>query len=131
MKKTRILAIILCIAMIAASVMALYSCGDDKTLGSGATSIKVDITKDGKTTSYTVKTDEKNLGAALTHKDVKLIEVKSSDYGNYVTSVDGTENTDDTFWMIYVDGKVSEVGIDDIEIVKDAKYEFKFEKWED
>ena len=124
--QTRILAVVLFIALIAASAM-FSSCKekDKNVLGSGEMSFTLKITDgSGETKTYTIKTDAKTLGAALV--DVKL----TTDTG-YITTLDGIsaiwdDETQD-WWQISVNGVVAEIGAFDIELEKNATYLFKIE----
>ena len=131
MKTRKILAFILVIAMIAASAM-FYSCEqktDKNTLGKGKTTFKVDITDgNGTTTAFTIKTDEKTVGDALIHSDVKLIP---ADQAGYFTTLNGITAVwdDDTqnWWGFYIDGEMVAIGAFDAEIDVNASYAFKLE----
>jgi len=135
MKKTRILAAILVIVLIAASAMFL-SCKkdegeskDENTLGKGATTFKLEIIDDkGETKTFTIKTDEKTVGDALINEDVKLIPADQKGYFTTLNGIDavwGDETQD--WWGFYVNGTMADVSAFDTEIDKDAKYEFKFQ----
>ncbi|MCL1859498.1 MAG: DUF4430 domain-containing protein [Oscillospiraceae bacterium] len=133
MKKTRILAFILVIALVAASAMMIYSCEktDENTLGKGKTSFKLEVTDDkNETKTFTIKTDEKTLGDALMHDDVKLIAL---DEWGMVSTVNGLKAEwigDGTggWWAVYTNGEMALVGVFDIEIDKDAVYKFEYTK---
>ena len=128
MKKTRILAIILFIAIIMTSAMALYSCADKNTLGKGATSFKLEITdKDGKTETYTIKTDEKTVGDALKHTDVKLLTADASASGfDTVNGMKADYTADGAYWEFFIDGVSATDSAFNTDVVKDAKYAFKY-----
>ena len=139
MKKTRIIAFILVIAMIAASAMMIYSCEktDENTLGKGKTSFKLEVTDNkGETKTFTIKTDEKTVGDALMHSDVKLIGI--DDEWGMVDTVNGLKAdylANGSYWAFYINGEYASVGVFDAEIEKDAKYGFNYEidngDWED
>jgi len=127
--KTRITAIFLCIMLIAATAVSLYSCEktEGEVLGKGKVSFKLEITNDkGETKIYTIKTDEKTVGDALVKAGL------TSDSG-YITTLDKlTAVWDDTqqfyfYWGFYINGEFASVGAFDGEIDKEAVYSFKYE----
>ena len=127
MKKTRILAVILAVALIAVSAMFI-SCKDGNVLGKGKTSVKVEVTDDkGATKTYTIKTDEKILGNALTHADVKLVAL--DEYG-MVDTVNGLKAVWDdnikSWWSFAVDGEFVSFGVMEAEIDPSAVYSFTY-----
>ena len=133
MKKTRILAAVLVILLIAASAITLWSCEktDGNTLGKGATTFKLDIIDDkGETKTFTIKTDEKFLGDALLHEDVKLIVL--DEYG-MVSTANGLKaewigDGSGGWWAVYIGEEMASVGVSDIEVKKDATYKFEYTK---
>ena len=61
---------------------------DGETLGQGATAFTVEVTDgQGTKTDFTVKTDEKTVGAAL--QALNIISGEESDYGLYIKEVIG------------------------------------------
>ena len=97
MKKLRkIMAFLLALVM----VLALCACAkpmpigagkttvgvkDGETVGQGATAFSVEVKDaEGKTTKFTVQTDEKTVGAAL--QKLNIIAGEASDYGLYICS---------------------------------------------
>ena len=126
MKKTKLksmLALFLCIVLIAATALFATGCteqkahtdttdevttkadttaeGDGKTvLGEGATQFTFKVVdKEGNETAFTVNTDKKTVGDALMEHG--LIEGDDGDYGLYVKKVNGITadyETDGTYW---------------------------------
>ena len=102
------------------------SAGNQTEVGSGKTSFYFEVTdKDGGTASYTVYTDAKTVGEALLEN--KLIDGTDSDYGLYVTTVDGQTldwDADQMYWAFYDNGEYATAGVDQTEIVDGATYAF-------
>ena len=106
---------------------ALYR--SDKSFGSGAKTIEVEVKADDKSVTFTVKTDKETLGDALL--ETKLAEGEVGPYGLYIKKVNGIladYNTDGTYWAFYKDGKYMMTGIDVTEIEAGASYELVKEK---
>lgn len=139
MKKTsmtKMLSLILCIVLIAATALFAAGCGeaetdgetvivkDGETLGEGAASFPLTITdKDGKSITVTINTDKKTVGEALL--DVKLIAGEQGDYGLYIHAVNGIRavyEEDGTYWGFFIDGEYAVTGVDETEIVSGASY---------
>ena len=84
---------------------------------------------DGTKQSYVVSTDKKMVGEAL--QDVGLIEGEQGAYGLYVKSVCGVVadyDTDATYWALYVNGEMSQVGVDSVSCDDVVDVEFRIEK---
>ncbi len=56
------------------------------------------------------------------------VNVQDSSIGSFVTSIDGDENTNDTYWMIYVNDQLSPVGPADYVSKDGDKIEWRYEK---
>jgi len=99
------------------------------TLGEGTTEFAFNVVdKDGNETAFTIKTDEKTVGAALLK--VNLIAGEDSQYGLYVKTVNGIVadyDVDQTYWAFYIDGDYAMTGVDATEIVPGSSYTFKVE----
>ena len=100
------------------------------TVGTGAKTFHVEVTDgEGKVTAFTVKSDEKTVGAALLALNV--IAGEDSQYGLYVKTVNGITadyDKDQTWWGFYIDGASAGAGVDSTDIVDGSTYSFKVEK---
>ena len=84
---------------------------------------------DGTTQSYVVNTDKDTVGTALL--DAGLIGGEQSAYGLYVKSVCGVVadyDVDATYWALYVNGEMSQVGVDSVKCADVTSVEFRVEK---
>ena len=131
-KYLRIPAIFLCAAIIAAAALLSFSAcsGGGKTVGTGKTSFKLEITKaDGTKTEYTVKTDDLTVGDALVSAKLTPADSKTS---GMITTLDGTTldyNADQSYWAFYVDGAYALNGVFDTNIDSGKTYALKAEKF--
>lgn len=121
-KKIAILAIafIAVIAVIAALYFTLRPQGTE-----GAKTLTVEVVlADGTSTSHEVKTDAEFLGTAL--KDAKLIDGTESEYGLYITTVNGVVANDanQEWWCLTIDGEMSMYGVDEVPATDGGHYEF-------
>lgn len=102
---------------------------DGDTLGEGATAFALEITgKDGKTVAVTVNTDATTVGEALSQ--VGLLEGEESEYGLYVTTVNGETlswEEDALYWAFYIDGEYAVTGVDMTDVTAGASYALKAE----
>ena len=122
---------ILSMFLIAAMVMVMaVGCGKSNVKGSGAHQFKfVVVDAEGKETNFEIKTDKATVGEALL--DEKLIEGTDSQYGLYVTKVNGIEanyDVDGTYWAFYINGEYAMTGVDPTNVEDGATYSFKVEK---
>ena len=94
-------------------------------LGEGATTFYLTVQDvDGTVTKFQINTDATTVGEALLA--LELIAGNESDYGLYVTSVNGITadwDTEKAYWAFYIDGEYAQTGVDATEIVADATYE--------
>ena len=100
------------------------------TIGQGSKTFTMEVTDaEGATITFTVKTDEKTVGAALLALEV--IAGDPGEYGLYVKTVNGTTvdyDTDGAYWAFYVDGAYATTGVDQTDIADGSTYAFKVEK---
>lgn len=98
-------------------------------IGEGAKSFTFSITfYDGTGKVYYVKTDAMTVGEALS--GVGLISGEYGPYGLYVKTVDGETLDYDThkkYWAFYVNGELSETGVDRTNITEGILYTFRAE----
>ena len=81
---------------------------------------------DGKETTHEIKTDAATVGEALLAEG--LIDGEDSDYGLYITTVNGITldwEKDGKYWAFYIDGEYAMTGVDATEITEGATYAFK------
>lgn len=144
---TKILSLILCIVLIAATALLATGCSDNNadvqdnggvvqdgntdviSVGEGETQFGFTVVdKDGNTTVYEVHTDKTTVGEALL--ELELIAGDESEYGLYVKTVNGITadyNVDGTYWAFYIGDEYAMTGVDSTEIVAGESYTFKVE----
>ena len=93
------------------------------TAGAKAYTLTV-VDADGKETVHNLNTDEEMLGAAL--QDAGLIEGEKSEYGLFVTKVDGIEadSANQEWWCLTINGEMASTGVDSTPVEDGGKYEF-------
>jgi len=142
MKKT--LNNILCVTLSLVFIICLASCGNtiakeglwedatyrkDTTLGSGETTVLVEVKVDDQSVTFTIKTDKTTLGDALLEHE--LIDGEDSEYGLYVKVVNGITadyDVDQSYWGFYKDGEYLMSGVDTTEIKDGEHYEIVYSK---
>ena len=94
-------------------------------MGEGATSFYLTVKNvDNTVTRFQINTDAATVGEALLA--LELIAGDESEYGLYVTSVNGITadwDTEKAYWAFYIDGEYAQTGVDATEIVAGATYE--------
>lgn len=58
------------------------------------------------------------------------VQTQDSSLGIFVSSINGTENTNDTFWMFYVNGQLAPTGADQYQTKNGDKIEWRYEKFQ-
>lgn len=152
MKKTnfkKLLSLIVCIVLVAAIALMLSGCKDNnktddtssgitntdplqKTVFLGEGETKFDFTvihKDGSTKSFEISTDKETVGEALA--ELGIVEGDESEYGLFVTAVDGEKleyDSDGMWWEFDIDGEMAMSGVDQTPIEHGKEYSFKAAK---
>ncbi len=142
----KMLCLIGCVVLVAALALNISGCGsktDKETvpaqteavsasgnvLGEGATVFSVVVTDtEGKETSFEIHTDKETVGEALLN--VGLIAGEDSEFGLYVTTVNGTTldwDKDQKYWAFYIDGEYAQTGVDSTTVDPGTEYSFKAE----
>lgn len=101
---------------------ALYT--EDTQFGKGEKTVSVKVRVDDDSVTFTINTDRKTLGDALT--DHELISGEEGPYGLYVKSVNGITadyDVNKTYWSLYKDGEVMQTGVDTTKISHGDEYE--------
>lgn len=82
------------------------------------------VLADGTSTTHELKTDEEYLGQALLNE--KLIEGSTSEYGLFVTTVNGVTANDanQEWWCLTIGGESSMYGVDQVPVTDGGHYEF-------
>lgn len=92
--------------------------------GEGQTSFYLNVTDaDGTVTKFLVKTDKTTVGEALL--ELELITGTASDYGLYITAVNGITadwDTEKAYWAFYIGDEYAQTGVDTTNITPDAVY---------
>lgn len=58
------------------------------------------------------------------------VEVQESSLGAFVTSINGTQNSGDHFWLFYVNGSLGTVGADQYTTKNGDKIEWRYEQFQ-
>ncbi len=96
----------------------------DKTFGSGAKTVQVEVKAEEQSVTFTIKTDADTLGAALKEHD--LIAGEEGAFGLYVKTVNGIladYDVDQTYWSLTKNGEMMMLGVDGVTIADGEHYE--------
>lgn len=102
---------------------------EDTEFGSGAKTFAVEVTAEGKSVNFTIKTDKNTVGEALLEHG--LISGDEGQFGLYVKVVNGIRadyDLDKRYWAFYIDGEYAMKGIELTEITQGAKYQLEYSK---
>ncbi|MDR1928299.1 MAG: DUF4430 domain-containing protein [Oscillospiraceae bacterium] len=104
--------------------------GAAQSVGEGEQVFSLEVrSADGSVKYFTVRTDERTVGAALL--GLGMIGGTVGDYGLFVETVDGVTvkyETDNAYWKFTINGKDSLAGVDATTIEPGATYAFVVEK---
>lgn len=107
------------------AVYALTKTVSYTVMGEGASSFYLTVKNtDNTVTKFQINTDAATVGEALLA--LELIAGEESDYGLYVTSVNGITadwDSEKAYWAFYVDGEYALTGVDATGIVAGTTYE--------
>ncbi len=101
----------------------------DAELGEGEKTVVVEVKAEDKKVTFTIKTDEKTVGAALAEHE--LIDGDDGEFGLYVKVVNGITadyDVDKSYWAFYVDGEYATSGVDTTEIKEGVTYQLVYTK---
>lgn len=122
-KSNKKLIIISCVvlAVLVAAFGILY-CVTRPSTQKGAKNISVEIVfSESNTKSVEINTDAEFLRGAL--EEQNLITGDESDYGLYITAVDGVAAGDGEWWCVTKDGVMTPTGVDTTPIADGDKFE--------
>lgn len=130
----KMMRLILCTVLIAAMALMAAGCGSKTTAPSESEDKGISFTLvvtdlEGNETTFDLSTDKATVGEALL--DEGLIAGEDSEYGLYVTSVNGMTadwDKDQTYWAFYIDGEYAMTGVDATEVTEGATYSFVLTK---
>ena len=122
-QKPLVIAAIVFVVLVVAGVVIWQVTAPKGTAGAKAYTLTV-VDADGKETVHNLNTDEEMLGAAL--QDAGLIEGEESEYGLFVTKVDGIEadSANQEWWCLTINGEMASTGVDSTPVEDGGKYEF-------
>ena len=123
-KKTGVALLAILIILVAGALLAYHFLSPDTTVGAKTVTIFIDHLS-GEDKTLEIKTDAEFLRGALEQET--LIDGENSQYGFFVTSVDG-EKADDAkqqWWGYTKSGEYVETGVDQTPIADGDSFEFK------
>ena len=137
---------VLSVIIVLTCVLGLAACGNevsktglwenavytkDSTLGKGEKTVTVEVEAEENKVTFTIKTDAETLGDALLEN--KLVEGDSSEYGLFITSVNGIKadfTADGSYWAFYIGDEYATTGVDGEKLdgTKDTVYRLVYTK---
>ena len=101
----------------------------NRSFGDGEKTIQVEVKADGKSVTFTIKTNAANLADAMIENN--LVEGDLSQYGLYVKRVNGIladYDIDASWWGVEINGEMASSGASGINITDGGHYEFVYSK---
>lgn len=88
------------------------------------------VHKDGKETSFGIRTNKETIGEALVEADLLGGREESTGYVVYtIDHVKHDHNTEGFYWVLYIDGELAEVDVMKTAIENGSTYEFICERY--
>ena len=106
---------------------AIYT--EDREFGEGANTITVTVEAQDRSVTFTVHTNKKTVGEALSEHG--LLEGEEGPYGLYVKKVNGIladYDKDQTYWSFYINGDFAMTGVDVTDLIDGGGYKLVREK---
>ena len=100
---------------------------EDSEVGQGEKTYYLRIVAEDMDITLTVHTNETKLGKSL--RQIDIVAGEESEYGLYIQTVNGVRadyDKDKAYWAIKVDGEMSMVGVDDVDIEEGKTYELAY-----
>ena len=110
------------LVVVIAVLATVYFCNKPKAT-EGSKTITVEVVTPDDTASFTYKTDAEYLADVLV--DEKLVEGSDSEYGLFITTVNGitADDSKQEWWCITKDGQMLETGASQTPIADNDKFE--------
>ena len=139
-KSTRITSLFLILAL----AFSLAGCGktaepegvwtnatytEDTEFGTGANTVKVEISVLENNVTFTINTGSETVGDALLENG--LIAGDESEYGLYIKVVNGITadyDVDQSYWAFYINGEFAMTGVDSTDIDSNSVYKLEYTK---
>lgn len=124
MKNKKLIIILATVLVVLAGVFLVVNHLNQPQTIEGAKTIEVEVVfADGSTKDHTIHTDEEFLRGALEQEE--LISGSESEYGLYVTTVDGVtaDDAQKQWWCFNQDGVMLNTGVDSTPIADGDHYE--------
>ena len=128
MKNKKVLIALIALVLVAAALVTVYFL-TRPAADEGSKTVTVQIKYDDVDKEVVLHTDAEFLSGALLEK--KLIEGTDTEYGLFITTVDGRAADDAAheFWGIYKNGEMTPTGADSTAIADGEHYELVLGTW--
>ena len=126
MKNFRRISVLILALMMLALACLFAACGSKEAEKKYTITVIV-VNDKAEETTFTVKTDRKNLADALL--DEKLVSGSDSEWGLVIDTVDGLRadySVDQSWWALYEDDKMSEVGASSLQLKDGGVYKLVY-----
>ena len=111
-----------------ALVLSLSGCINQPNIGSNQIPVKLIVNYSGYSQTFDVNVSENSTAFDLLKKFVHLDYKESPGLGAFINSINNVSNTNTDYWMFYIDGNQSGVGVSSYFINKSVTIEMRYEK---
>lgn len=131
-KSQKILIAVICVILVAALAIGIYFI-TRPAAATGTKAYTVEVTNSqGEKKTYSGMTDQEYLRGLMDEIDGFTYEGTESEYGLYITSVNGETadfDTDGAYWSVYVNGEYGQFGVDSQPVADGDSFGFVYEKF--
>jgi len=111
-----------------ALVLSITGCINQPNIGSNQIPVKLVVNYSGYSQSFDTTVLENTSAFDLLKKFVLLDYKESPGLGAFINGINNVSNTNTDYWMFYIDGNQSGVGVSSYFINKSVTIEMKYEK---
>lgn len=114
--------------VVLALVLSISGCVNQPNIGSNQIPVKLIVNYSGYSQTFDVNVSENTTAFDLLKGHVKIAYKDYPGMGVFINSIENVSNSQDNYWMFYVDGNLSGVGVSAYVINQSTVIEMRYEK---
>ena len=114
--------------IVLALVLSITGCVNQPNIGTNQIPVKLIVNYSGFSQTFDVNVSENTTAFDLLKGHVKIAYKDFPGVGVFINSIENISNSQDKYWMFYVDGNLSGVGVSAYVINQSTVIEMRYEK---
>lgn len=110
-----------------ALVVSFVGCLEPKTNGEGLVTVVLKVVYDSWNSTTRTSVFNGTTVFELLNSSHNITYSIYPEWGAFIESIEGVENTNETFWMYYINGSEAPVGVSLYEITESIEIEFRYQ----